>query len=65
MVNRHINTSARLRFGSDRVCQVEAGLGAEVVVRPRFGSLRASPPRSRATLWQGDTRRYHVVHNQL
>lgn len=34
-VNRHINTSARLRFGSDRVCQVEADLGTEVVVRPR------------------------------
>lgn len=52
-MNRHINTSVRLRLGSDRVCQVEAGLGGGKGSRAsdRFGL----PHRARYATARGYT----------
>lgn len=54
-VNRHINTSARLRFGSDRVCQVEAGLGGGGGKGSRASDRFGLPHRARYATARGYT----------
>lgn len=55
MVNRHINTSARLRFGSDRVCQVEADLSGGGGKGSRASDRFGLPHRARYATARGYT----------